>query len=331
MQRIGYLYEQVIDFANLYTAFYQALRGSGNKTSGHKFFYNLENELVILKKELAERTYTPQAYRYFKTYDPKEREIAVAPFRDRIIHHAIVKVIEPLYERVFIFDSYATRKNKGTHKAIKKAQQYLKANNWYLKMDVKKFFDSIDHQIMLRIIEQKIKDSSLLELIAKIIKNGGKNGKGLPIGNLTSQFFANVYLDRLDHYVKDKLAVKYYLRYMDDSLIFSNNKEYLKEYRKKMEIFLKKELELELKEAATFINSRLNGLSFLGTRIFPNLIRIRTENLKRTIKKMKNRQYKYKNGFISEEKYLQSMQSMIGYLRNSNSYHLRRNILGQLS
>mgnify|MGYP000698110521 FL=1 len=208
MKRYGYLFADVVSFENLLSAFKQAFQGVGKKYYSLKYWANLESNLFKLQEELKKGSYQPGDYRYFKIYKPKEREIAVADFRDRIVHHGIVNILEPIYERIFIYNSYATRKNKGTHKAVKKAQQYLQDNFWYFKTDIKKYFDSIDHQLLISILNRKIKNQQLLDLMTKIIFNGGEQGKGLPIGNLTSQFLANIYLDQLDHYLKDKLGVK---------------------------------------------------------------------------------------------------------------------------
>lgn len=326
MKRYGYLYEKIISFENLLLAFKKAYQGVGRKSYSLEYWGRLEQKLLKLQEELINQTYQPSNYRYFTIYKPKERNIAVADFRDRIVHHAIVNVLEPIYEKVFIYHSYATRKNKGTHKAIKTAQKYLRTNFWYFKTDVKKYFNSIDHQILYSIITRNIKDSKLLKLIKNIIHNGGQQGKGLPIGNLTSQFFANIYLDQLDHYLKDKLGVKSYLRYMDDFVVFSDDKQYLKDLWEKIEAFLDSSLDLRLKPSASFINSRTNGLPFLGTRIFPGIIRVKKENLDRSINKIKTREKEYKRGEISEEKLQQSVNSIIAHLNNYNTYNLRKDI-----
>ena len=326
MKRYGYLYEKITSFDNLLSAFKKAYQGVGKKSYSLEYWVKLEPKLIELQRELINETYQPRDYRYFKVYIPKERTIAVADFRDRIVHHAIVNILEPIYEKVFIYNSYATRKNKGTHKAVKKAQDFLRENYWYFKTDVKKYFDSIDHKILYSVITRKIKDRKLLGLIKKIIKNGGKQGKGLPIGNLTSQFFANIYLDQLDHYIKDNLRVNSYLRYMDDFVVLSDDKEYLKTLWKKIEAFLHSNLDLRLKPSASFINSRTNGLSFLGTRIFPNTIRVKKENLDRSIHKIKTREKEYKQGEITEAKLQQSVNSIIAHLSNYNTYNLRKDI-----
>ena len=290
MQRVGKLKESFLSFENLYAAYKKAYRGTKNYQA-YAFAFDADRELLKLKQELTDGTYEPGNYNYFTIKEPKERIIAVSPFRDRVVHHALVNVIEPIYEKRFIFDSYATRKEKGTHKAIARAQYFLRKNGRYLKMDVRKYFDSIDHSVLNVILQRKIKDPYILDLCGKIIAKGGSGIKGLPIGNLTSQFFANVYLDVFDHYIKDDLKVKGYVRYMDDFCIFDPNKETLKEQRDKIKIYLSEKLRLEVKESATLINGKLHGLPFLGVRIFPGIIRLITENFNRSYKKFKTRQW----------------------------------------
>ena len=326
MKRINDLYDKVTSFENQISAAKKALKGTKSKTESLEFYFNLESNLINLQRELDDGTYEPGAYKYFKVFEPKEREIAVAPFRDRVVHHAIVNVLEPIYEKIFIADSYATRKNKGTHKAVLKSQEMIKKNVWYLK-DIKKYFPSIDQDVMISILERKIKDKPILSLLEKVIRNGGSEGKGLPIGNLTSQFLANVYLDRFDHYIKDELGFKYYIRYMDDFVIFDNDKEKLKVLRPKIEDFLKSELCLDLKENATYINKRMNGLSFLGMRVFPSTVRINRVNLKRTVKKLRIKAELYSSGKIKDENITQSAQSITGYLKYFNTYRLRRDLI----
>ncbi len=279
----------------------------------------MEKNVIEICDELKNETYNPKKHRDFYIYEPKERKISVADFRDRVVHHAIVNILEPIYEKVFIYDSYATRKDKGTHKAIIKAQDFLNKKEWFLKSDISKYFQSIETEILIEILNRKIRDKKLIKLIKKILENGSIEGKGLPIGNLTSQFFANVYLDRLDHYVKDELGLKYYIRYMDDIVVFGDNAKKLKEIKNKIEEFIKLKLNLELKESATYINKRENGLSFLGKRVFNNLIRIKPENLKRSIKHLKKREYEYFTGKISEEKLIQSSQSILGMIGKYNT------------
>lgn len=326
LQRVGGLFEQVISFENLYFAFRKAAKGAKGKLPSERFFYFLETELYNLKLELENNAYKPAPYHYFTVYEPKERKISVAPFRDRVVHHAIIRVIEPIYEKVFVYDSYATRKNKGTHKAIYRAQQFMRQNKWYFKTDISKYFESINHDILMTILRKKVKDPKLILLLQQIISRGGENGKGLPIGNLTSQFFANVYLDQLDHFLKDQLGIKYYLRYMDDFVIFNENKQELKLLRKILHEFLQEKLKLKMKERATVINQRLHGISFLGTRIFPSLIRIIPTNLRRSVQRLKRKEDAFQSGKMDDFSFVQSANSIMGHLGYFNTYKLRKDI-----
>jgi len=325
---VGNLYPELCSFNNLLLAFKKASRATKNKPETLLYFYNLEQNLTNLRERLEKETYQPGKYRTFEISDPKRRTISVAPFEDRVVHHALVNVMEPIYERRFIYDSYATRKDKGTHKAVRRAQDFLRTNQFYLKMDIHHYFESVVQDTLIEIIETKIKDKQLMRLIEKIIRNGGDGVKGLPIGNLTSQFFANCYLDVFDHWIKEENGEKHYIRYMDDSVLFSNDKEHLKNMRDYCRYMLKNQLGLTLKEKATYINTRQNGLSFLGTRIFPELIRINNKNLKRSLNRLKKREQAFQQGSIEQKEFLQSTNSIIAHLYQYNTLALRRAIFG---
>lgn len=327
MRRAGGLFEEFASFRNLLLAYRKARRGTRSNQETAAFFFRQEQELFQLQDDLLALRYEPQPYRYFKVYDPKERTISVAPFRDRVAHHALVNVLEPIYERCFIHDSYATRKGKGTHAAVAQAQRYLRREGWFFKTDIEKYFDSIRHRTLLDLIERKIKDARLLAITERIVGNGGVNGVGLPIGNLTSQFFANVYLNGFDHFVKQELRVKHYVRYMDDFAQFSAEKETLKAHRKAIEAYLAEELGLQLKPGATFINSAANGLTFLGRRIFPNLVRLAPANLRRMARRMAEREEEFNEGSITEETFLQSMNSYWAMLQHGGNFNLRKGLL----
>ncbi len=331
VKRIGYLSEELCSFQNLHKAFRRAFVASGRHQEACEFHFHLEKELFRLKEELEDNTYQPSPYRYFEISDPKKRTISVAPFRDRIVHHALVGILEPVFEKRFIYDSYATRKEKGTHKAIRRAQEFMKKNYFFLKTDVAKYFDSISHDILMELLRTKIKDENVLILAERIIRNSDtsreiQEGVGLPIGNLTSQFFANVYLDPQDHYMKDKLGVKYYIRYMDDMVMFSDSRNELKSLLKQMRFFLRDRLKLVLKERVTQINTRLHGLPFLGFRVFPNLLRIRQENFRRLKGRMRQREKEFENGLISEETFVMSVRSMFEHIGFADSLNLRRSL-----
>ncbi len=315
MKRIGNLFHQVTAFENLMISFKLALKGCGNTKPTCRFFYHLESEILCLQQELINGTYQPGAYRYFTVYDPKKRTIAVAPFRDRVVHHAIVRILASIYERTFIYDSYATRPNKGTHVALERVQKFIRRWPWYFKADIEKYFDSVDHDILMGTIKRKIKDRDLLWLLDRIIRNTAIPGQGIPIGNLTSQFLANVYMDPFDHYLKDHLGVRGYLRYMDDFVLFAETKAALLKLRESIEVFLSGHLSLLMKETSTFIQRSGHGLSFLGMRIFPGIIRVKAENRRRSLKRIERKIADWEMGCTHEDRIVQSVVSIIGHLR----------------
>lgn len=315
MKRYGNLFEQAVSFETLLLAFRRAMKGCGRNHATCKFFFELEPQILNLQKEMKDGTYQPGAYHFFTIRDPKERVIAVAPFRDRVVHHAVVHVLTPIYERSFIYDSYATRAGKGTHAAILRAQKFMRHRRWYLKTDIEKYFDTADHQILLDILSRKLKDRNLMQLLERIIRNTPVPDKSLPIGNLTSQFLANVYLDPLDHRIKDELGVRCYVRYMDDFVLFSDSKKELLSLRSEIEQFLSQRLKLSLKPGATWLNRSSHGLSFLGMRIFPRFIRVKTENRKRSLRRLEKKITYWKQGQLDEDHMTQSLASIVGHLR----------------
>lgn len=331
MKRYGNLFEKILSFENLLAAAKKALKGKKEKPRVAHFYFNLEKELLSLQEEMLTKTYKPRPLRIIQIREPKLREIGVVDFRDRVVHHAIFNIIEPILDRSFIYHSYASRKGKGTHRAIKQAQKFSRKYHYYLKCDIRKYFPSIDHQILKNIIARKFKDQDLIWILEVIIDSyNSESKKGIPIGSLTSQHFANLYLDKLDHYIKDTLGVKSYLRYTDDFVLFSNSKTSLHLLHSEICAFLQKELKLELKEEATIIAPVSEGIPFLGFRIFPNIIRIKNENKKRLIRKMKSRNKEFMEGKISNEKYSQSLNSMTEHLKVGNTYHLRKDIFHKM-
>jgi len=232
-----HLYPQIHAFENLETAFRKARRGKRHKPSVASFEINLGEELLALQEELETETYQPGPYTHFHLYDGKPRRISAAPFRDRVVHHALCNLIEPIWEARFIHDSYACRKGKGAHAAVERYQGWARRYTYALKMDVEKYFPSIDRDILKEKLRQRVKDRNVLSLLDRIIDTGPltrgaapffpgddlfalDRPTGIPIGNLTSQLFSNVYLGELDRFVKQELRWKPYLRYMDDILLF---------------------------------------------------------------------------------------------------------------
>jgi len=320
------LFKEITSWQNLRKAALAARKGTQPNADVQKFFFDLENQLCKLEGELRSNRWRPGAYRYFQVYEPEQRTIAVAPFADRVVHHAIVDVLTPHYERFFYAHSYACRKGKGTHRAVARAQKNLQANAWYLKTDVKQFFDTVDHSRLKSIVQKKIKEFSLLSTLDLIFENGGYMGKGLPIGNLTSQFFANVYLNELDNFIKRRLRCKFYVRYMDDFVLFHPDKAQLQIWKEAIEAFLDQHLKLALKLEATQLNTYLHGLGFCGTRIFRRLIRVRKPTLQRIVQKVKQREWEYQQGWISDEQRQAAVHSMIGHLTQYDTRHLQKSM-----
>ncbi len=313
MRRVNHLFPQLTAFSNLYQAWLKARKGTGWTSETTRFSFNLERELLMIQQQLRDFSYQPGKFRYFSIRDPKPRRIAVAPFNDRVVHHALVQILMPVFEPTFIYHSYATRTGKGTHKSIIQAQQFIRQYSWYYKFDIKHFFETVNHDVMLALIARKVKDKAVLQLCEKIIRNA-PDDSGLPIGNLTSQFFANVYLNPLDHFIKEQLGVKGYLRYMDDFVLFSNSKEELKHWQQALEVFVTLQLKLKLKNKACWLNSSQAGLSFLGMRIFPGLLRHCPANRKRSLKKLNNRIKAFEKGDIAEQQMTDSIQCICAHL-----------------
>jgi retron-type reverse transcriptase len=334
-KRIGYLWEKLISWQNLYLAYQKACKHKKRKEETAEWIYYCEKNIFELQSELQNGTYKPHPYRYFNIKEPKERLISIADFRDRVVHHALVNVIEPYFENIFIPDSYATRKGKGLHLAVSAVQNYSRKYSWFMKLDIEKFFPNIDHNILLDLINRKIKDPFIINLCSIILKNQNTSMNnnieiGLPVGNLTSQFFANIYLNKLDQYIKHNLGYKGYVRYMDDIILFSNKKENLQRDLVLIRCFLSNALHLKIKDKVTQLNKVSQGIPFLGYRIFPNLIRISQVNLKRCLKNIQKNEEAYIIGKINLDTLYNSTRSRYGFISYANTNSLKKSIWGEV-
>ena len=351
MKRYGNLWPDIIDFENLLQASRQAQRGKRYRPNVLAFNYNLAQELLKLQKDLKEQTYRPGKYRTFDIYDPKPRMISAAPYRDRVVHHALCNVIVPPLERTLISDTYANRTGYGTHRALKRFIHFVRTSNYVLQCDVRKYFPSLDHGILKAIIRQKIKCPETLWLIDTIIDGSNpqgsdieyfpgddlltplERGKGLPIGNLTSQFFANLYLSGFDHFVKEQLKVRKYLRYVDDWAAFSEDHGFLADVRLAMEDYLVR-LRLKVHPIKSQLFATRYGASFVGFRVLPSgktfprevCIRVRNRNLQRARERLRQMQHDYTAGLISLDEVIQRLRSWEAHLLHGDTYHLRRRI-----
>jgi RNA-directed DNA polymerase len=280
MKREGYLIEKVADLLNLQWAFWKAQKGKRSNLEVIEYSKNLTVNLELLRNQILTQTCIVGNYSYFMIYDPKERQICAAPFAERVLHHALMNVCHANFEKYQIFDSYATRLGKGTDAAIKRAAYFQRKYKYFLKIDCRKYFDSIDHDLLKKLIFRRFKDQSLLKLLYHIIDSyHTTEGKGLPIGNLTSQYFANHYLAVVDHYVLEVFKAKALVRYMDDLLIWSDSAIQLNNIANELAFFCKEKLSLTFKHC--YVNTTKLGVDFLGFRIFPSHTQLSKSSKKR--------------------------------------------------
>lgn len=329
MKRYGNLFDKIIEIQNLYMAAKKSFCGKKFKYSAAPFYFNLENEILKMQRRLDDESYYPSPYKVFKIFEPKERRICCAEFYDRVVHHAIMNVLEPIFEKRLINETYACRVGKGTHVALKKSQYLVRKYNYYLKCDIRKCFESIDHQALKSLLRRIFKDKKLINLLDKIISHQPpytEAGKGLPIGNLTSQHLANIYLGEMDLFIKHKLKCKGYIRYMDDFILFSNNKKELGVFLTEIRKFLNGMLKLELKEKVVRVSPVSEGLPFLGYRVFRGLIRLQRTNLVRFRRKIVKLEKSYRKGKITEEDLTDSMRSVIAHISHGNTKNLRSTV-----
>lgn len=341
------LFPQLCSFENLYAAYLAAKKGKSGKAPVADFMRAREEELFALQDELQSKTYTPGAYHSFYVHDPKKRLISAAPFRDRVIHHALCRVIEPIYESRFIDDSYANRVGKGTHSALDRTQQFARRYPYVLQCDVRQFFPSIDHEVLYKILSHHIADKDVLWLAGRILQSGrgilseeyettyfagddlfsANRPRGLPIGNLTSQFWANVYLNELDQFIKRELKCKSYIRYVDDFLLFGEDKKSLHEWRSKV-IQKLAELRLTLHEGAAQVFPTKTGIPFLGFRVYPEFRRLKARRSLHFRHKLKYLVKQIQNDWSLFPKLSASVQGWVNHVRFGDTWQLRKSILG---
>jgi RNA-directed DNA polymerase len=341
----NHLWPKVVSWRNLCAAYDRCRRRKRGKPEAAEFDFAWESELLRLQRELCDGSYLPGPYRNFYIYEPKRRRISAAPFRDRVVHHALVRVLEPIYERRFIHDSYACRRRKGTHRAILRAQHYLRQHAFYLKTDIVRFFPNVDHVILLDTIGRNIRDPPLLDLVAKIIRSGvgvlaneatehlfpGDDlfallrPKGLPIGNLTSQFFANVLLDPIDHFIKEELRVPGYVRYADDLVLFGDDKQQIWEWRDRLHDRLGAS-RLTLHARKTQIRPARSGLKFLGMVLHRDSRRLQQSTLVRFNRRLRRLRWLWKHGQTTQYDIRRSLAASVAYANFGNSRGILRDL-----
>jgi len=351
MKTYNKLYEEICSMNNLANAWQKARKGKTKKGYVIEFEKGIRKNLLKLREELLNQIYKPKPLVTFTLRDPKTRKISKSAFRDRIVHHAIVRVIEPIFDKTFICDSCANRKGKGNLYALKRFKQFSKKvcengdclNNKFndrnfvfgycLKADIKHYFLEIDIEVLLGIIKRKITDERTIWLIKQILRNTNSLGasrtdtnKGLPLGNLTSQFFANVYLNELDYFIKHKLKAKYYIRYVDDFVILHKSKLQLRIWKVLINDFLKEKLKLELHKDKSRVIPLSRGVDFVGFRNFYYFKLLR----KRNIRKVHHKINLLKKREISEDKFKESFEGWQAYAKWANSHNVMEKLLNKM-
>ncbi len=322
-------FEKIISVENLLLAWKEFMRGKRNKKDVQEFQLHFMDNVLSLHQDLKNKTYVHGGYYAFKISDPKPRDIHKATVRDRLLHHAIYRVLYPYFDPKFIHDSYSCRLEKGTHRAINRFRDFhrkVSKNNtktcWILKCDIRKFFANIDHKILKEILSRTVLDADILWLLGQVIDSFSSNTHmrdsvnvslvGLPLGNLTSQLLVNIYMNEFDQFVKRELKVKYYIRYADDFVVLSQDKEYLQNTLEQMKEFLENKLKLNMHPDKVYIKTIASGVDFLGWVSFPKYRVLRTSTKRRMLKKLE--------GNPKEE----AIQSYLGILKHGNGYKLKK-------
>jgi len=325
---LSILFNEIIDEKNIEAAYRKSMKSKCKyKVDAILFDRDKTENIQKLIDELKAGTYKMQEYNQFYVYEPKERLIYAPKFRDKLVQMMVNNVIKHIYQRAFIYDSYACIDGKGTHRAADRIQHFLKKSNWQysgdayvIKIDIKKYFYSIDREVLKSLLPKKIKCKQTLELLFKII-DSSPNEKGLPLGNITSHILANVYLNELDNYCKRKLSIKYYVRYMDDAAIIVNGKERAKEVLSLIKQFLAGGLNLELNEKKSKIFPSKQGINMVGYKIYKTHKLLRNDSKKKVKRKLKKMPGLIASGKMTEDKAEQMLNSWLGHARNANSYN----------
>ncbi len=324
MKRYNNLFDKIVSLDNLCLADKKARRNKQHRPEVVKFDKNRDQLLLDLQSKLINGTYRTSEYYTYKIYEPKEREIFKLPYYpDRIVHHAIMNIMEPIWVSCFIKGTYSCIKKRGIHKALKDVKEALKdkANTEYcLKLDIRKFYPSIDHDILKQVVRKKIKDKRLLSLLDEIIDSAD----GVPIGNYLSQFFANLYLTYLDHWIKEEKRIKYYFRYADDIVILHSDKNYLRQLFKELTEYIETKLNIKFKDNWQIFKVDDRGIDFVGYRTFHTHTLLRTgikKNFCKKVSKLNKKQY------LTKEQYRQKICSYIGWIKYCNG----RNLLNKMT
>jgi hypothetical protein len=332
MKRAGNLFERILDRENLRRAVHKALQGKRDRPEARDFTRRLDHHLNDMAARLRQDTFSVGKYYQFVIHDPKERIITAPCFAERVLHHAILNVCEPHFERWLIGDTFACRRGKGRGAALARAGQFARRFPFFLKMDIRKYFDSISHEELLKRLGTRFKDRRLLALLERIVRTfRGALGRGLPIGSLTSQHFANFYLGWFDRFIKEKLRVRGYVRYMDDLALWGDSRDDLKQALAGAETFLRQQLHLELK-AVPYLNRTEHGMDFLGCRVHRQRLTLNARSRRRFRRKLAALEERYLVGAIDEGELQQRATALTAFSRTAgvSSRGFRQAVLERL-
>lgn len=341
-------YSQIVAWPNLLLAYRKAAKGKRGLAPVAAFEHQVADRLLALQDVLTTFTYTPGGYASFYIHDPKCRKISAAPFRDRVVHHAICNIIEPVFEQHFIADSYANRLGKGTHRAVDRFQTFARHYRYVLRCDVRQFFPSLDHAILHATLARMIHEEDVLWICDRILASGqgvladaydmtyfpgddllaALRPRGLPIGNLTSQFWANCYLNPFDHFVRRELRCPAYLRYVDDFALFSDSKSQLWAWKRAI-ITRLEQLRLTIHEEAAQVMPCECGIPWLGFVVYPTHRRVKARNVIRFLRRLRESWTAYCAGTISFAEFDAGVQGWINHVRFADTWGLREHVLGQ--
>jgi RNA-directed DNA polymerase len=330
LRRIGHLFEQIVEFGSLCDAARRAARGLRGRRSVAAFMVDLEPEVLALQRELVAGSYRPRPFRTFVITDPKPRTISAAAFRDRLVHHAVCAAMEPVFERYAIHDSYACRRGKGNHAAVRRVQALSRRMPWYGKLDVRHFFENVDLEVLMDMLRRRFKDRRALDLVQVVLDAGARvPGKGLPIGNLTSQHFANLYLGHMDHIALEELRIRGWVRYMDDVILFGSDREIVGRHQVEVERYLATRLRLVIRAEATIIAPVHVGIPFLGFRIWPRQVRLDRSRARRFRERFRALERGFDRGAIDEDSRVRAACSLVGWAEQADSLGLRRSFFAR--
>ena len=326
MKKAKRLLSKIVELDNLYLASWKAAKGKRHAQEILDYQNHLEENLQELRSQILEGVVQVGNYRYFKVYEPKERQICASAFSEQVLHHTLMNVCHDYFDCSQIFDSYASRKGKGTYGAIDRAKTFTHQYAWFLKLDVRKFFESIHHKVLKQQLSRLFKEEQLMEIFYQIIDSyEASPNRGLPIGNLTSQYFANHFLSGLDHFIKEELGIGPYVRYMDDMVLWGNDKATLKTAFLNIKTYVEKNLLCTLKPQQ--LNRCNLGVPFLGYRVLPHYIHLLQKSKRRFIKKFNCIDNFYHDGLWSETACQQHIQPLIAFTNHADAKTFRKNVL----